>query len=101
VDDFEDQLEAAYWNFDARRSGYSEWTNNPQSERDAFKQVIRKLKKEFPISNVTYISPNVEYKAEEAECVHMVLDKLNIPRMKGDIMYSLVGRVQLLVEWIL
>jgi hypothetical protein len=34
----EDALEAAYWEFDARKKGY----NRPQqSERDAFKQAIR------------------------------------------------------------
>lgn len=32
-----DKAEAAYWRFDARRNGYGEWKETPQSERDAFK----------------------------------------------------------------
>jgi hypothetical protein len=43
----EDDLEAAYWNFDARKSGYVEWKTCPQSERDAFKQVARLLLKGY------------------------------------------------------
>lgn len=39
----EDMLEAAYWEFDARRKGYSQWKGMPQSERDAFKAVARGL----------------------------------------------------------
>lgn len=40
---FEDILEAAYWQFDCRRSGLNEWAKAPQSERDAFKAEARKL----------------------------------------------------------
>lgn len=36
-----DPDEFAYWQFDARRKGYAEWRQRPQSERDAFKQEIR------------------------------------------------------------
>lgn len=32
-----DKAEEAYWRFDARRKGYGEWKEAPQSERDAFK----------------------------------------------------------------
>ena len=32
-----DALEKAFWQFDARRKGYAEWSGSPQSERDAFK----------------------------------------------------------------
>lgn len=32
-----DAAEEAYWRFDARRRGYGEWKETPQSERDAFK----------------------------------------------------------------
>ena len=32
-----DKAEEAYWRFDARRKGYGEWKETPQSERDAFK----------------------------------------------------------------
>ena len=38
---FEDALEAAYWNFDARVKGYGKWKLNRQSERDAFKHSVR------------------------------------------------------------
>ena len=40
-DDFNDSLEAAYWQFDARVKGYGEWKGRPQSERDAFKATVR------------------------------------------------------------
>ncbi len=33
----DDPAEVAFWNFDARKKGYSEWKGRPQSERDAFK----------------------------------------------------------------
>lgn len=39
----DDPAEAAYWEFDARRSGYNQWKGMPMSERDAFKAVVRKL----------------------------------------------------------
>lgn len=39
----EDAIEAAYWQFDCRRSGINEWASAPQSERDAFKAEARKL----------------------------------------------------------
>ena len=39
--DFEDKLEAAYWQFDSRRRGLTEWKGLPQSERDAFKNEVR------------------------------------------------------------
>ena len=35
--DLSDALEAAFWEFDARRKGYGKWKHQPQSERDAFK----------------------------------------------------------------
>jgi len=38
---FEDALEAAYWEFDARVKGYDKWKLNKQSERDAFKWSVR------------------------------------------------------------
>lgn len=38
--DFEDALEHAFWDFDARHKGYKK-TIRPISERDAFKQVLR------------------------------------------------------------
>ena len=41
--DVEDAIEAAYWQFDCRRSGLNEWASAPQSERDAFKAEARKL----------------------------------------------------------
>ena len=37
----EDRIEAAYWRFDARRSGYARWKAAPMSERDAFKAEMR------------------------------------------------------------
>lgn len=43
----EDELERGYWDFDARRKGYAEYKSHPQTERDAFKQVVRKLIKDF------------------------------------------------------
>jgi len=39
----EAMLEGAYWDFDARRKGYGDWKGMPQSERDAFKAVVRGL----------------------------------------------------------
>lgn len=39
----EELIEAAYWEFDARKKGLGEWTGAPQSERYAFKWVTRIL----------------------------------------------------------
>lgn len=39
--EFEDALEAAYWNYDARIHGYNR--SSPQEERDAFKAAIRMM----------------------------------------------------------
>lgn len=39
----EDMAESAYWEFDARRAGMGKWQGMPQSERDAFKAVARRL----------------------------------------------------------
>lgn len=39
----EDPAEAAFWEMDARIKGNGEWKGRPQSERDAFKAVARKL----------------------------------------------------------
>lgn len=41
-----DSVEAAFWEFDARRKGYAEWAGAPQSERDAFKATIATLTRE-------------------------------------------------------
>lgn len=38
----EARIEAAYWEFDARKNGYSPFTFR-RSERDAFKQTIRRM----------------------------------------------------------
>ena len=38
-----DAIEAAYWDFDARKSGYAEFKGAKQSERDAFKSTVRAL----------------------------------------------------------
>lgn len=46
-------IERAYWEFDARRSGYGQWKGIPQSERDAFKQVVRNLLLSTTIRTVT------------------------------------------------
>jgi hypothetical protein len=43
TDLLEDAIEKAYWNFDARKKGYSKWRNLPQSERDAFKAEVRQV----------------------------------------------------------
>lgn len=42
----------------------------------------------------------LELRAEEAECVQMYLDKMNVPThdKDGEREYSLVGRIQCLVE---
>lgn len=37
----DDRIEAAYWRFDARHKGYSQWKTAPMSERDAFKAEMR------------------------------------------------------------
>lgn len=39
-----DEAERLFWEFDARRKGYSRWKGQPQSERDAFKTIIRSLR---------------------------------------------------------
>lgn len=39
--DLAEALEAAYWNFDARRAGLNRFA--PQAERDAFKAAVREL----------------------------------------------------------
>lgn len=49
--DVEDALEQAYWRFDARRKGYSQWSSNPQSERDAFKSELRGLLHDYLSTN--------------------------------------------------
>jgi uncharacterized protein YdbL (DUF1318 family) len=36
-----DAAERLYWEFDARKKGYGPWKTRPQSERDAFKQILR------------------------------------------------------------
>lgn len=41
--EFEKRIEAAYWEFDARRKGDGEWNGRPQAERDAFKAACRFL----------------------------------------------------------
>jgi hypothetical protein len=41
--EFEELLESAFWDFDARRRGDGEYKGHPQSERDAFKQVMSGL----------------------------------------------------------
>ena len=43
VEDFEDQLEKAYWKFDAKKRGYFPHRNHQVSEREAFKQEVREL----------------------------------------------------------
>lgn len=43
--EFEDMLEASYWEFDARKKGYNDY--NRQSERDAFKAEVRGLLKKM------------------------------------------------------
>lgn len=45
-ENFEEALEAAYWDMDAMIKGYGEWKQTPKSERDAFKAVVRKLVRE-------------------------------------------------------
>lgn len=43
VDDFEEDLEKAYWYFDAAKKGTGPFKNRPMPERDAFKRLIRGL----------------------------------------------------------
>jgi len=43
MNDLEAKLEQSFWDFDAARKGYGEWQNRPQSERDAFKGILRKF----------------------------------------------------------
>lgn len=40
-ENFEDELEKAFWTFDAKHKGYGEWKHRPQSECDAFKNTVR------------------------------------------------------------
>ena len=46
MSDDADEAERLYWEFDARHKGYSEWKGQPQSERDAFKTIVRRLLRE-------------------------------------------------------
>lgn len=55
---YEAALEAAYWNFDARRSGINEWKHRPQSERDAFKNSLRALLPPAGLVNVVVCEVN-------------------------------------------
>lgn len=57
-DDVEDRIEAAYWNFDARRKGYGQWASSPMSERDAFKAELR---------NALWQPPSPEVPNEDAK----------------------------------
>lgn len=41
LEDFEDELEKAFWIFDAKHKGYGKWKPYPMSERDAFKTTVR------------------------------------------------------------
>jgi hypothetical protein len=43
VEATEDAIEAAYWEFDARKRGDGKWKGLPHSERDAFKWAVRAL----------------------------------------------------------
>lgn len=43
----QDAIEAAYWEFDGRRGGLGIWREAPQSERDAFKAVMRNMLANF------------------------------------------------------
>jgi hypothetical protein len=43
----DDAAEVAYWRFDARVKGYSEWKGRPQSERDAFKAEYRQAESRY------------------------------------------------------
>jgi|694.fasta_scaffold59073_3 hypothetical protein len=54
----EDMLEQSFWDFDAARKGYGDWKNRPQSERDAFKQIVRQfVKLESQFSEVVLAPP--------------------------------------------
>ncbi len=37
----EEKIEQLYWEFDARVKGYAKWKETPQTDRDAFKSVMR------------------------------------------------------------
>ncbi len=43
--EFEDMIEKSYWEFDARKKGYNDYSR--QSERDAFKAEVRGLLKKM------------------------------------------------------
>ena len=43
--------------------------------------------------NKIYLYPDIEYDVEEAECAHMYLDKLRVPRTFEGKELSLVGRI--------
>lgn len=62
--DLNDPGEAAFWEFDARRKGYGQWKQTPQSERDAFKAV-------FPYGNWP---GSTEPKTAEAVAVEKVFE---------------------------
>jgi len=41
---------------------------------------------------------DLEHLSEEAECAHMVLDDMGVPREEGARTYSLVGRIRWALE---
>ena len=49
-------------------------------------------------SRFEYINQDLEYLAEEAECVTMFLDAHNVPKCDGEGTYSLLGRIQQYVK---
>lgn len=79
-------LERLFWEFDDKRKG--------GGERVAFKEALAGYANSF------YVAPDTEYQAEAAECAHMVLDSIGIPRTDkatGET-YSLVGRIDIIVK---
>ena len=54
---------------------------------------VNKLREE-----VERLRNQLELSEEDIDCVHMWLDDCSIPRSKGDNTYSIVGRIQCLLE---
>ena len=82
----DETLERLFWEFDDKRKG--------GGERLDFKNALRAYANSF------YVAPDTEYQAEAAECAHMMLDEIGIPRIDPALgeTFSLVGRLTLVVK---
>lgn len=80
----DDPAEAAYWRFDARRNGYSEWKGLSMSERDAFKAEMRSIisRQEAMVRDASIgdytVPPFPSDSDDDPAVVHLVPDKTSL-----------------------